>query len=350
MYNKIKYRLILWMMFAYTFIQIKKPGKKGRVFVVGSPFHYNLGDHAQTYCTKLWLERNYPEYSISVFDTYSATMLNFALIRYIKRIIGSDDIFFLHSGYHVTNLYPLEINMQKKIIATFHNNEIIALPQTVNFTDEHELREAARIFNTHPKLTLMSRDEVSFESAKKEFPNAINLLFPDIVTSMIGTKQFDSERSGIHLCLRNDKESAYKKSGDADKLATALEKIDQVVLSDTESSHNPLYIRRHLDRVLNDSWREFSKHRLTITDRYHGTIFSLVAGTPVIVLASTDHKLKSGVKWFPRKIFSKYVRYAKDVDEAIELANSMYSSDALPVPSTYFVDKYWGNNFVRTQR
>ncbi|WP_082026255.1 polysaccharide pyruvyl transferase family protein [Prevotella pectinovora] len=42
--------------------------------------------------------------------------------------------------------------------------------------------------------------------------------------------------------------------------------------------------------------QQFAKYQVVITDRYHGTIFSQIVNTPVIVISSTDHKLRSGVK------------------------------------------------------
>lgn len=63
-----------------------------------------------------------------------------------------------------------------------------------------------------------------------------------------------------------------------------------------------------------------SHYRLVITDRYHGAIFSQIVSTPTIVLSSADHKLSSGVKWFPKEQFTNYIAYANDLDEAYQLA------------------------------
>ena len=88
------------------------------------------------------------------------------------------------------------------------------------------------------------------------------------------------------------------------------------------------------------TWEKYSKYKLVITDRYHGTIFSLIAGTPVIVLSSADHKLSSGVKWFPIEIFGDYVSYASSLDDAFEKANKM-----LATPHTHQLPPYFQENY-----
>jgi exopolysaccharide biosynthesis predicted pyruvyltransferase EpsI len=99
---------------------------------------------------------------------------------------------------------------------------------------------------------------------------------------------------------------------------------------------------KHKEKVIFDQIRMMSKHKLTVTDRYHGTIFSVIANTPVIVLGSTDHKLSSGVKWFSDKLFSKVIYFASSIDEAVKIAEKIYGTydydNKLP---QYFNEKYW---------
>ena len=90
--------------------------------------------------------------------------------------------------------------------------------------------------------------------------------------------------------------------------------------------------------------KEFSRYKVVITDRYHGTIFSLISNTPTIVIGSTDHKLSSGVDWFKGiKEFEKYIFFANSLEEAELLAKKIYSENydynyQLP---TYFNDMYY---------
>lgn len=80
-----------------------------------------------------------------------------------------------------------------------------------------------------------------------------------------------------------------------------------------------------------------------MTDRYHGTIFSLVANTPVVVISSADHKLSSGVEWFPKEYFSDSIFYAKDLSEVTNLVNKIIDSPVAIQNPAYFKNKYYSN-------
>src|SRR5690606_39434039 len=57
---------------------------------------------------------------------------------------------------------------------------------------------------------------------------------------------------------------------------------------------DPYYLAKRRRGVIEEFLQNIKRHKLVITDRYHGTIFAIAANTPVIVLGSTDHKLSSG--------------------------------------------------------
>lgn len=86
----------------------------------------------------------------------------------------------------------------------------------------------------------------------------------------------------------------------------------------------------------------FSKYQVIITDRYHGTIFSQIVNVPVVVINSADHKLSSGVKWFPKDKFSQNVYYAHNLDEAYQLANKILERNGKVIMNhSYFKDNYY---------
>ena len=92
--------------------------------------------------------------------------------------------------------------------------------------------------------------------------------------------------------------------------------------------------------MLKEQFDYYSRFKLIITDRYHGTIFSLIAGTPVIVLKTSDHKLSSGVKWFPEE-FKDYVTFAENLDEAYEKAAMMMNKQLTHQLPPYFKENYY---------
>lgn len=319
--------------------EIKK--NKSNIYILGAPFHSNMGDQAQTYCSIKWIEKNYPGYKINVFTTTEVSALKYNLLKKIKKLIKSEDIIFLHSGYHLTDLYIQEEKLNRKVIEIFKLNRIIMLPQTILFQSKEEEKNTIDIYNKHKKLTILCRDDLSYDKAKEMFKNATLLKYPDIVTTLIGTKQFDFNREKILLCMRNDGEAFYSKE-QVESLKNRLEKIDKVDITDTTIELEPNYISNNREKVLNDIFDEYSKYKVIITDRYHGTIFSLIANTPVIVLSSTDHKLSSGVKWFPEE-FKDYVKYVDDINNVEKCVNTIYSMDYSYKLSRYFNQKYYDN-------
>ena len=232
--------------------------------------------------------------------------------------------------------------MYFQLIRNFKDYPIVIFPQTINYTTKEALEEATDVLNCHPNLTIMCRDEKSFDIAKKYFDHAHILLYPDIVTSLIGTRCYSDERDGVLFCMRNDIEAYYKPS-QIEELRNRFKEYKTGFTDTDRFDFGMRYLYNHRDKALMQVWDEFSEYKLVITDRYHGTIFSLITGTPVVVLGTTDHKLKSGVKWFPKEIFGDYVFFANDLDEAFELAMNVlnhYEKIDHRLPA-YFKEKYY---------
>lgn len=309
--------------------------KARMIFLFGSPFHCNMGDQAQTYCIINWFKEYYFDYGIYIFRLPETHPI---LLRVLRKTIRKKDMLVFHSGYHMTDLYH-EQDVYCKVIQLFPDYPIIVFPQTINYLNEKRLVETALIFNSHKRIILMCRDEQSYKIAQENFVNCKLLLYPDIVTSLIGTRQYNYERKGVLFCMRNDIE-AYYTPLQIDKLRARFGNIE-MMQTDTTISTPILEIYKYRERVLNDILAQYAHYKVIITDRYHGTIFSLIANTPVVVISSTDHKLSSGVKWFPKE-FEEYVSFAQDLNEAYEKAFSILMNPPVEkkLPQ-YFREKYY---------
>ena len=79
---------------------------------------------------------------------------------------------------------------------------------------------------------------------------------------------------------------------------------------------------------------------MTITDRYHGTIFSLCAGTPVIIIKTTDHKVTTGADWF-KGVYDDYVFVASNLDDAYIIAKELLRKDCNYTLIPYFKTNYY---------
>lgn len=316
------------------------------IFVFGSPSHSNLGDNAQTLCIAELLEKEFPNYDVRFFTDGYVASTNYKLIPFLSQICRKDAMVMLHSGYHMTDLYMRQELLNRFVVKSFHDRPILAFPQTIFYQKEEELKKAEEIYNSHPNLIVMCRDEVSYSFARHHFSKCKLLLMPDIVTSMIGKYDFCKKRDGILLCKRNDKESRFSREEIHD-FVIRLGKYEKVDVTDTTVSDSWKTINRDLKKYLENVWSEYAKYKVVITDRYHGTIFSLIANTPVIVIPSTDHKLSSGVKWFPDS-FRDYVCFAPtfdDVERKVRrICQASNLSHRLP---PYFSEKYYEGFFDR---
>lgn len=330
----------------YKKVALISRGKKRRVFIFGAPFHSNLGDQAQTYCMEAWYAKHFPDSSIVSIDTLSAFRMDQHLVRKVRSIIRPNDHIVLHSGYHTTDLWDMENQLNLTVIKAFPDFHITVFPQTVHFESLDNLKYTAEVYNNHGNITLMCRDEQSYATAKKYFDKVNLKLMPDVVTSLVGDNNIgliptDGDRDGILMCFRNDKESKHGK--DINTIKQQISEITNTInQADTTIEGDPYYIGTHRRAVLGEFFSKVARHKLVITDRYHGTIFSVITNTPVIVLGSTDHKLSSGVKWFSDKVFSDAVYYAESPKEAVKMAKELYGKyDFTKKIPPVFNEKYW---------
>lgn len=309
------------------------------LFYLCVPSHSNLGDQAQYFC---WLElfkEWYPAYSIFPI---AGDLIDNRIIRVLKSKIKKHDRIFIHSGYLIFDPHP-HLPKIRMVINTFKDYQITILPQTINLINKQVIALTQNSFNRHTNLTIISRDNISKINADKLFPSCRRLLMPDVVTSLIGNPKFVYEcknRNGIMFCIRNDGEKLYSDS-QIDSLKSKFNGV-RIDFCDTTIDIKTSEWNTNRELLIRSILKRFSLYQVIITDRYHGTIFSQIENTPVIVLSSTDHKLSSGVKWFPKDIFADNVYYANNLDEAYKQTLSVLSRNGLTkVNPPYFKNCYY---------
>ena len=319
---------------------LKKKGQKQRIIYFGYPMHPNLGDQAQKYCIRNWLKENYADCEVVEIPTKLIDEDKYHFIPKLKKLISPDDIFVFQSGYCTHDLgNQIENIMHKRIISMFPHNKMLMLPQTVYFQNEKNKQEAIEVYNKADDMLFLARDLISYDLAKQMFPNFEVCAYPDIVTSLIGTKSVNTKREGVLFCLRNDLEKYYS-DDDLENLRHQVEIYAHTEVSDTTIKADPIWLDKHIGERIDQEIEKYSKYRLIITDRYHGTIFSLVAGTPVIVIKTKDHKVSTGVDWF-KGVYDDYVHYAKNLNEAATMAEEVLSKSYSYKLHPYFKEKYY---------
>ena len=258
----------------------------------------------------------------------------------LKATMRKDDLLLGHSGYFMVdhhNGWKMFVDMMRY----FPQNKMVILPQTVNFHTPFVKEFVSKCFRESPNVTLMCRDEVSYDKAKDLFPTTKLLLYPDIVTSLIGTRRYVARREGVLFCMRDDIEAHYS-AGDIDKFMDRFGSVRKEKVDTTLKGVTWEHMDRHREEIISGMIEKFSTYKVVVTDRYHGTIFSAIASTPVVVISSADHKLSSGVKWFPTEEFHDAVQYAASLDEAYQKAKALLEQEGREYCNPpYFKQRYW---------
>lgn len=313
-----------------------------RVFYLGVTEQPNLGDMAQHYCIKRWIKENYPNHEMVLIESSVITDKNFTREFFcnLKRVFNTLDRIIIQSGYCTQDLggdHPL---MHRLVCENMPDARILMMPQTIYFREEKNRAICAENHNKAKNMLFLARDFVSFEQAKQMFTQIRVEAYPDIVTTLIGTLTFSNKRSGICLCTRNDGEKLYTKE-EIDSLEQRFKETGiRVVQKDTQGKGTVQDIRKHLQNYIETEIESYSHFDVTITDRYHGTIFSLCAGTPVIILKTTDHKVTTGADWF-KYVYDDYVYVAKNLEDAFNLYQEIGKKQLDNKLKPYFKTEYY---------
>lgn len=324
----------------YKMIRAIKEKNKSNYYIYyfGVPEHSNLGDLAQCYCIRRYFEKYFSDYE--VIEVFSRNYLDnsFGLREYLKSAIKPDDLIFFQSGYCTQDLGGREDFMHQAVIQDFPHNKLVLLPQTVFFQDQTRKELASRVYDAHEKLLFLARDQVSYEYAKAMFPHIHIEAYPDIVTTLIGQYEYSFERDGILFCIRNDSEKYYS-DDEIDKMIGYFNnfKCDKL---DTTIRVEPETIRADLKKYIEGYFEKFAHYKVVITDRYHGTIFSLVSNTPVIVIKTNDHKVKTGVDWF-KGSYNNQVFFAESLEEAKVIAEKILAGHLYTCNPRIFEQEYY---------
>lgn len=283
------------------------------VYYLGITEHNNLGDNAQHYCIKKWIQKNLSEYQMVMVDATTIIMINGGWLRWFKKTFDSNkDLIVFQSGYCTQDLGGTHELMHRIIADNFPTAKILMMPQTIYFQHEENRKRTSESYDQCKNMLFLARDEVSYQQALQMFPHLKVKLYPDIVTTLIGKYSFNNKRDKIFICRRDDGEKFYTED-ELVNLKIKLEKLAPVEIGDTQYEGENL--REHLEEAINEIIEKMSHYKCVITDRYHGTIFSLCANTPVIIIKSNDHKVVTGANWF-KGVYNNHVYVAKDLDDA----------------------------------
>lgn len=316
-----------------------RPDQDAVVWYFCEAEHANLGDLAQRICIEDWIRDNYSGLQVYKIPTLPFLYYKKSMLTLLKKLIKEEDLVIFQSGYTMTGIHP-DDRLRQLILPIIKNNPILFFPQTINYEDRKMAEVMGTLLGECRKLLLLVRDQKSFDTAKQLFPNVKMELFPDIVTTKIGKKEYSAhKRSGITLCIRNDGEK-YFSYQQMEALRKKLSAVDDVEVTDTDSDDLNSFDIKSVREAIDKKISYFAGKKLIITDRYHGTIFSLAAGTPVIVLKTKDHKVITGVEWF-KDVYHPFIFYCDQLESVPALVRKIMAASQFEPLQPYFKEKYY---------
>lgn len=310
-----------------------------KVYYLGITAHSNLGDMAQHYCITKWIKENYPNHELIMFESNTVVDKHSGFLKKFKAAYRKEDIIVFQSGYTTQDLGGNHEYMHRLIVDNMPYANILMMPQTIYFQKAENKHICSESLDKAQHMLFLARDFVSEEMAKEMFPHQPVKAFPDIVTTLIGSLHFNNERDGVCMCCRNDGEKYYSDE-ELSSLMQRLQSLGKVTRTDTTIKNSYLEIRQNMQSFIEGEIEKFSHYKVVITDRYHGTIFAIAAGTPVVILKTTDHKVTTGADWF-KGVYDDYVVVSDDIDDAYQKAvyymSHAKSGDMMP----YFKQNYY---------
>lgn len=288
-----------------------------KVVLFGVPEYGNIGDIAITYAETQFLKDNFGEYELLEIleDDIKGR------IPEMKNIISVEDILFLQGGGNMGDEYVSFEETRRLVVNSFPNNKIVIMPQTIHFSNTEkgnvELEKSKEAYNNHKYLTVIAREEVSYEIMKKEFNNTNVILAPDIVMYLDKTNA-NIKREGVTLFLRNDAEKVLSEESSKEIEEIVSKYYNKILSSDTHIGDDLKITKEIREKVLETKLQEARESELVITDRLHGMIFAAITSTPCIAFGNYNHKITSSFKWLEHMGYVKYIEDVSKLEETIQ--------------------------------
>ncbi len=288
--------------------QIKQTDQKHRIFMIGTPVHGNLGDHAIAIAEEHFIGEVLPGWSYIEIEMpfYKSCK------KQIRKIIRPKDLVIISGGGWMGNQWFHNEKVVREVVRTYQDNAVVIFPQTIYYElskkRDKQIEKAKRIYSSHEKLVICLRDEASFSFAQNHgFKRCIYV--PDIALYE-KRDSYGLPRSNILLCKRSDREK-YITDETWNEIEQFLKRKDERYKETTTviGSVSPQNRKTAFDKKL----LEFSRAKLVITDRLHAMIFAAITATPCVAFDNTSRKV-SGVYFWLQEL--PYIRCVKDAEQA----------------------------------
>jgi pyruvyl transferase EpsO len=305
------------------------------------PRHFNVGDAA------IWLGE---------IAALSECGIRGADIRYVcdlatydrdalRRSLGPDGVILFHGGGNFGDLWPRHQQFRESVVAEFPDRRIMVLPQSIHYSHQEGLKNAIRVFDAHPSLTILARDVFSYTLLKQEFKATADLC-PDMAFCLGPVSRNVPDRDVLYLG-RNDKEAVratteavidgadpcdwpaignawqWRASDSLARLQISHRRVSSYLARPVQSLARASFNLMARERI--ESGRRLLSHgRVMVADRLHAHILALLMGIPHVLLDNSYGKLSRFHECWTSA--SKLTRTARDRADAFDIAYALLGS------------------------
>jgi pyruvyl transferase EpsI len=295
--------------------------RKCRYVLVDTPTHGNLGDHAIAMAEKQYLEKQFENIK---YIELNADEINYHEKYYAYFTPQNCDI-IVHGGGFLGEIWPYEEYRFRRIVKAFNHNRIIVFPQTVTFDLTTEsvgklFNESKKIYSEHPNMVIFVREEKSYDFMKRNMPDVLTELVPDIVTNLELPLEI-MQRKDILLCMRKDREKALSEEMYSSILCELKSIYPKYELHFTDTVIDRSVMPKDRETEVKAKLNQFAQHKFVVTDRLHGMIFAAITNTPCIALGNSNGKVKGVYEAWLKN--NQYIRYVADANQFGDVLREM---------------------------
>lgn len=290
--------------------RVKRKKNPKTVFLVLTPEHGNLGDHAIALSITNLLTKCGIDYV-----EITGTRLYEIQQRNILNVFNKYPI-LINGGGNLGTLWLDAEYIFRQLISKNSCSTVICFPNTIFYDNtqngQQEFEKSIHTYNKHRNLYLYAREKISYDIMKGAYKNVD--LVPDMVLAL-NKSDTRERRKGCLLCLRNDCEKTRTKIQEQE-IRRQAEQLFGNAVTDTDmlADHKISIAEREI--ALEEKFKEFSKAQLVITDRLHGMIFCAITGTPCVVVDSKSPKVRGCYEWIKHLDYIRFVDTPEQISQA----------------------------------
>ncbi len=260
------------------------------------PMHFNVGDAAIT----LGQARLATEVGASLGAVLDR-------VSYRSRLVSPGSLPVIAGGGNWGGLYPTHHKLRLRALHDLRGRDVVQMPQSIQYASQEHREQLRRAVGEHGRLTLLVRDERSYNVAVADYDCAVHLV-PDLVFTL-GRLSTPGPSTDVVVQGRTDRE-AQESSTDLstfDWLEPPCASLSRIAfraarLANRAQRRVPQQIAgratvattRVLAEVnLRRGTALLGRGRYVATDRLHGHVLSYLIGRPHVVVDDRYSKIRA---------------------------------------------------------